>query len=454
MRALAPSLLVLVAGTVTACGGAHRAPAPSVPAVPPGGRAATAAVRLPEPLLYRLALRYDARRFSLTGTERIAFANPGAAPLRTVWLRLWPNAFGSCRRRWIAVQVLAGGRAARERQGCTALEVRLARAVAPGGRSAIALRLRVTAPPRPDRFGRYRDVAIFGNALPVLAVHDRHGWNLPAYSFKGESFYTLAARWEVAVRAPPGLAVASTGAGPPARLVAPRARDFALAVGRMRMATAHSGTVLVRHFRPAGAPPADATLSLAAARAALRAYARWYGPYGAGELDVVEGPRHIAQGGIAMEYPDLVLSPPVASAIAHEVAHQWWYSLVGDDEWREPWLDEAFAEYSAARLPPGAFPNRLGDCHFAGRAPLPVIANMGQVERARGRVYARSVYIAGACALRGLAKRLGTRRAAALLRGVVARHRYGVITRDDLLAAVRALDDGAARAFARAIERR
>jgi pimeloyl-ACP methyl ester carboxylesterase len=31
---------------------------------------------------------------------------------------------------------------------------------------------------------------------------------------------------------------------------------------------------------------------------------------------------------------------------AHEVAHQWWYAVVGNDIYREPWLDEAFAQYS------------------------------------------------------------------------------------------------------------
>jgi aminopeptidase N len=32
--------------------------------------------------------------------------------------------------------------------------------------------------------------------------------------------------------------------------------------------------------------------------------------------------------------------------VAHETAHQWWYSLVGNDEISEPWLDEALTEYS------------------------------------------------------------------------------------------------------------
>lgn len=31
---------------------------------------------------------------------------------------------------------------------------------------------------------------------------------------------------------------------------------------------------------------------------------------------------------------------------AHEIAHQWWYGAVGNDQVYEPWLDEAFAKYS------------------------------------------------------------------------------------------------------------
>jgi aminopeptidase N len=32
--------------------------------------------------------------------------------------------------------------------------------------------------------------------------------------------------------------------------------------------------------------------------------------------------------------------------IAHETAHQWWYSAIGNDEISEPWIDEALTEYS------------------------------------------------------------------------------------------------------------
>lgn len=34
------------------------------------------------------------------------------------------------------------------------------------------------------------------------------------------------------------------------------------------------------------------------------------------------------------------------NVIVHETAHQWWYSLVGNDEYTNPWLDEALTEFS------------------------------------------------------------------------------------------------------------
>ena len=32
--------------------------------------------------------------------------------------------------------------------------------------------------------------------------------------------------------------------------------------------------------------------------------------------------------------------------VAHEVGHQWFYNLVGDDQLDDPWLDESFAQFA------------------------------------------------------------------------------------------------------------
>jgi aminopeptidase N len=53
------------------------------------------------------------------------------------------------------------------------------------------------------------------------------------------------------------------------------------------------------------------------------------------------------------------------------------------------------------------------------------------------RVYAGSVYIAGACALVRLEHGLGPARMDRFLRGLVASHRYGVLTTADFVRALR-----------------
>ena len=41
----------------------------------------------------------------------------------------------------------------------------------------------------------------------------------------------------------------------------------------------------------------------------------------------------------------------------HEIAHQWWFGLVGSDQAMEPWLDEAMCVYSEAIFYKFIYPN-------------------------------------------------------------------------------------------------
>jgi aminopeptidase N len=96
---------------------------------------------------------------------------------------------------------------------------------------------------------------------------------------------------------------------------------------------------------------AEARAMLLTASRALEVYGKRFGPYPFSEFDVVVRPG--LSGGI--EYPGLIYVGPGMRGgalgrdflVAHETAHQWWYSLVGDDIFREAWLDESFANYSA-----------------------------------------------------------------------------------------------------------
>jgi hypothetical protein len=206
----------------------------------------------------------------------------------------------------------------------------------------------------------------------------------------------------------------------------------------MTVRTLDASGVRLRRFVKPGTPERQIRAALRTARAALFAYERRFGPYEAKELDIVEGPAEVANGGVAMEYPELILTPAWPPALVHEIAHQWWFGIVGDDEYNEPWLDEAMAEYSAARLPTRiSGGNRLGLCRSLPRRRPPLTSSMARFDKAPPRLYARSIYVAGACALTQLERELGRTRMDRFLRKLILDHRYGVLTTKEFVAALR-----------------
>jgi len=89
--------------------------------------------------------------------------------------------------------------------------------------------------------------------------------------------------------------------------------------------------------------------SLQCAIDSINTFSELYYPYPYDIYNVVQS--NFLYGG--MEYPMLsLISDSIEdyddylNVIVHETAHQWWYSLVGNDEYSHPWLDEALTEFS------------------------------------------------------------------------------------------------------------
>jgi hypothetical protein len=83
---------------------------------------------------------------------------------------------------------------------------------------------------------------------------------------------------------------------------------------------------------------------------AVRKYSNWIGEYEYPVVQVVEGPKNNASGG--MEYPTITLitSPDAKkesldAVIAHEVGHNWFMSMLGSNERQHTWLDEGLNTY-------------------------------------------------------------------------------------------------------------
>ena len=96
-----------------------------------------------------------------------------------------------------------------------------------------------------------------------------------------------------------------------------------------------------------GATPARVFLQRAIA--SLERYSAPYAPYPWPAFTVVamaDLPK--LTGGL--EYPTLVYQPATNENVPHETAHQWFYSLVGNDQARDPWLDEGLATWAEAAV--------------------------------------------------------------------------------------------------------
>jgi hypothetical protein len=414
-------------------------------------QATPAVIHGADPEAYSLDLRYLRQGNGvLSGSERIEFVNRGPAPLTSVWLRLWANGPDRCRPRRISVRIEAPAQAGTESVRCSALEVRLPAALAPGAASSLSLRFRVDVRRADDRFGHAGKIALLGNVIPVLAVEDDRGLHLERYSPNGESFYTLAASWDARLRLPAQLRAATTGAVLSERVRSgqrtlhvgtAQARDFGLAIGQLRVTSTTVRGVHIRAFARNGARGTRS--SLRTARRTVDYLSRRLASYGGRELDVV-----LLGGGLGgfggMEYPELVFTTPGANVVAHEVAHQWWYGLVGDDQYAEPWLDEGFATYVE-----GSLFHEFGDCD--PRRPFGVVpprfrrfrldAPMELWDRAP-IAYGWVVYVGGACALKTLERDIGRQRATALFRLLQARFRFGIMRTSDVIDAIREVAPG------------
>ncbi|MEO8476771.1 MAG: M1 family metallopeptidase [Actinomycetota bacterium] len=364
-----------------------------------------------------------------TGTHRIAFTNLDAAPLATIYLRLWSNGVLGCGAGSIQISNLKGGSIAATSQRCTAVEVTLDAPIAPGERAAISMDLAIAVPNENDRFGYHRGLALVGTALPTLAIHDQAGWHLDPFVNLGESFYSIVGSYRVALETPLALDTPTTGVlvdrtsagvGRETRTYAARdVRDFVWAAGHLRTMSARSGgTRVVVSFQPQAVSDRTAAARLRDAVRSMQTFSAAFGSFPYPEMDVVLA-GHATFGG--MEYPTVIFTDTARLTISHELAHQWWYGIVGDDEYTEPWLDESFATWSQY-LP--FSPWRACKRYLFPGAGARITNDMGYWDAHRGEY--GTIYGGGGCLLANLAHRFGLRRFNGILRAYAARHWLGV----------------------------
>jgi hypothetical protein len=316
---------------------------------------------LPE---YRWELVFEPQAQFLYGTGSIAFTNHTGKALDTIGLRLYPNAPGIGQEPLFRMRLgdevrvgLEGNVDVTYEADNTLALLHLNSPLQPGESTFINLSyaLDLTA------YGRMQGEGWRLNAFfPMLAVYEDGGWRQDVCDFCTDVVYSQSANFSINLSLPRGWKVVATGLekgvykdDPDAThhtFEASSVRDLALAFAPdLQVRDRQFGETQVKvYFFPEDGQEVDAILVYAGR--ALEFYARQFGPYPYPSLSIValSGP---GTGG--QEFPQLIYlyyasgDAGLERVIAHEVAHQWWYGVVGNDVFREAWLDEALAEYSS-----------------------------------------------------------------------------------------------------------
>lgn len=218
----------------------------------------------------------------------------------------------------------------------------------PGASGELKLRCVLTVPHSAGRYGEHEGIWSFGNALPVLAMREANAWRADPYWPIGDPFVSRAANWRISLTMPEGYTWAGSA---PLDTRALALRDFAFVLARD--AIVRENTVHGIRLRAVAHTPAAAQEMLRLSEQALRFFNGRYGLYPWPALTVCETP--FPMGG--MEYPGLVIVTDaylrrgdklgLEVTLAHEIAHQWFYALVGSDQINQPWQDEALSEHAA-----------------------------------------------------------------------------------------------------------
>jgi hypothetical protein len=400
------------------------------------------------PHTYDLDARYDPDRLTVTGTEQLTWRNGEGIPVETLYFNLWPNAELYAKAGGgIAVEsVTVDGKAVPFTARALDLAVPLGRPVAQGEQVQVAIRFTTHVPGRITTrvFGQAPETKTFNLAhwYPILAVLDDRGWVLhPLPEGFGEP-YSETSSYTVKLDVPAGTVLGATGH--PAsrteqggrwiyRYDAPNVRDW-VAYGGPSLAEVDRkvGEITVRVL---DSNQAAAAVLAEEAAMALGLFQPQFGNYPYKDLVVVP----CCAG---LEYPGLFytsLPDPQNknnwwhTVLYHELAHQWFFGLVGNDQYNEAWLDEGFARYGE-RLgnKTFGFTDQLRDIH-SRTLPQQVKVNSSTVDFNVWGGYVAGVYDLAAVALEDLEDLVGPETFRQIMRTYVQRYQFKTATTADFV---------------------
>lgn len=304
---------------------------------------------------------------------------------------------------------------------------------------------------------------------PIIAGRDpTGGWVLDPPSVNGDPIFSDIASYDVTFRAPAAWRVIGTGitietvkrgSAIDHRIVTGPVRDVTLVLDDdfESVETVVDGTTITSWYEPGQERIGQAVLTYAAQ--SLDYFNTLIGPYPYATLDLVpvdlfgaagvEFPQMIYMG--ASYYRDdynLEVPNGLDFTVAHEVLHQWWYGLVGNNQYDHAFIDEGLTNFMSSELYfTATYGPEAGETILRryvlnpfesfNRAGPDVVVDT-PTDAISGSEYSYAAYQKAPMGFRAIHEQIGPDAFAAAVQAYYAEHRFTTATPADLLAAFEA----------------
>ena len=328
---------------------------------------------------YNMKLSYDDENHVLSGEEEITFINNYDNMFTCLYLHLYPNAFREgAKNDLVSVadsdEVYVDGVSYGnieikgvssegenlnyniEGEDSNILKVELPVEVYPDESITFSVEFATTLANVNHRLGYGNNAINFGNFYPVICMYEEGvGFKTDLYHSNGDPFYSEVASYQVEITYPAKYTLASSGSlqstteeegVATSKVSGDKIRDFCFVLSDIFDSVSQKvGSTTLTYYGYEGDSLSSA---LEISVKALNTFNDLFGKYPYSTLNIVK--TNFLHGG--MEYPNLVMisdnleDDEIAYVIVHEIAHQWWYGVVGNDEYNHAWMDEGLTEYS------------------------------------------------------------------------------------------------------------
>ena len=363
--------------------------------------------RSPRNASYSIDVRLDPASRTITASEVITWRNITTKPVDDLRFHLYWNAWRDDRSTWqrerklgrtarvtrpddratmdvSSVRVMNGGQPVDLTRSLrfiapddgnaddrTVLQAALPQPAAPGSTLTIEIAWTAHVPRTIARTGAIGNFFFIAQWFPKLGVLQEDGWNCHQFHSNTE-FFSDYGVYDVRVTAPKAWPVGATGVMRDRRDNSDGTtthRYYQEDVHDFAWTTSPDSLERTARFEHPTLPPVEMRLLLRpdhasqaerhfdATRAALKYYGEWFGAYPYGHITIVDPAFQSGAGG--MEYPTLFTggtrwfapehSDDPEDVVIHEAGHQFFYGIVGSNEFEDAWMDEGLNTFGEAR---------------------------------------------------------------------------------------------------------